>query len=128
LALNAPVSGKKIVPVIDAKRGLVYTCVYKYNKGKIVKNSPYLLISKEEFIKRFSSDSIVFGDGINLLGEDLLRRTGKITLLDKDTWYPKAHNLIMLAIEKIEKDLKRVTFNLNPIYLYPKDCQIRKGK
>ena len=45
MALNCLLVDKKIIPAIDAKRALIYTCEeYKYRKGKIRRFSPYLLI------------------------------------------------------------------------------------
>ena len=46
------------------------------------------------------------------------------TILDKDYWYPKARNIITLAQERIKDKNLDKPFDVKPIYLYPKECQI----
>jgi tRNA threonylcarbamoyl adenosine modification protein YeaZ len=128
LAMNSPVTDRKVIPAIDAKRGLVYSCTYKYNNGRLKRITPYSLISKDEFIKRINSPSVVLGDALNIYRDDIVRKTGKASFLDKDSWYPKAHNLITLALQRTGKGKKVSSHKLNPIYLYPKECQIKKLK
>ncbi|MBN2830836.1 MAG: tRNA (adenosine(37)-N6)-threonylcarbamoyltransferase complex dimerization subunit type 1 TsaB [Candidatus Omnitrophica bacterium] len=126
LAMNSPVTSRKIIPAIDAKRGLVYSCTYKYNNGRLKKITPYALIPKDEFIKKINSPSIIFGDALDIYRDDIVRKTLHASFLDKDAWYPKAHNLITLVFERAGKDKKAASFKLNPVYLYPKECQIKK--
>ncbi len=126
LAMNAPASDKIIIPVIDAKRGLIYFCAYKYRKGKLAKVAPYALITKDEFYKKIKSPSVIFGDALILCREDIIKNSGKAYFLDRDCWYPKAHNIITLALNRIEQGRAYKNFKINPVYLYPKECQIRR--
>jgi len=126
LAMNCPLTDKKIIPAIDARRGLVYSCEYKYKNGKLKRLTPYLLLSKEEFIRRISPSSVIFADALNIYREDIVKKTGRVSFLDKDAWYPKAHNMIAIALEKIRKSGGRGNFKAEPVYLYPKECQIRR--
>jgi tRNA threonylcarbamoyladenosine biosynthesis protein TsaB len=126
LAMNAPLSDKKIITAIDAKRGLVYSCVYKYKDGKLTKTIPYSLLTKNEFYRNIKPLSIIFGDALNLYRDDIKKNSGEVLFLDKDCWYPKAHNIITLALKEIRLGRPGDSFKINPIYLYPKECQIRK--
>lgn len=126
LAMNCPETDRKVIPAIDAKRGLVYTSSYRYNKGRLIRLTPYSLINKEEFLKSINSASIIFGDALNIYKDDIVKKTGKASFLDKDSWFPRAHNIITLALKKIEGGSPKRNFRINPIYLYPKECQIRK--
>jgi hypothetical protein len=45
--------------------------------------------------------------------------------LDKEHWYPQPRNLIALAIESIENKKSETAFKIKPLYLYPKECQIK---
>jgi len=125
MAMNCPLTDRKIVASIDAKRGLVYTCIYKYKNGKLIKLTPYLLITKDQFLEKIDAYSVILGDFLNICRDDIVRKTGKAVFLDKDLWYPKAHNIITLALERLgnKKLLKGLKFK--PVYLYPKECQIR---
>jgi len=126
LALNAGTSTNKlIIPVIDAKRNLVYACFYKNSSGLAKKISPYLLLTKEELFKKIKSQSVIFGDALNLYREAFLKSVPGAILLDKDAWYPKAHNIIKLALNRIKTKKFTEVGKINPIYVYPKECQIK---
>ena len=51
-----------------------------------------------------------------------------IQVLDKDYWLPQARNIISLALEKIKENKLKNSFEIKPIYLYPKECQVRNHK
>jgi tRNA A37 threonylcarbamoyladenosine modification protein TsaB len=53
--------------------------------------------------------------------------SGDVSFPERDSWYPKAHNIITLALEKIKQGKPVGKSKINPIYLYPKECQIRKA-
>lgn len=127
LAYSVKETEREIVPAIDAKRGLIYCGIYNRHSGSLVKRGSYMLISEEELCKRVRPGSILLGDALSLYREGLLKNIKGARLLDKDYWYPKAHNLIDIALERIQTNKFENAFNLKPIYLYPKECQIKKA-
>jgi tRNA threonylcarbamoyladenosine biosynthesis protein TsaB len=127
LAKNVKDSHTQIVPIIDAKRNLIYSSVYRNKNGKLIRIKPYLLLAQDEFFKKIKSDAIILGDAAGLYKDNILMHIKGADILDKDYWYPKAHNLIELALERIKEKKFSNPFKINPIYLYPKECQIRKA-
>lgn len=125
LAMNINEESRIIIPVIDAKRGLIYSSFYKNSNSGAKKISPYMLVSKEELFKKIKSPAIIFGDALNLYRDDILKKFPDAKLLDKDAWYPKAHNMIKLALVRIKEKKTGEAAKINPIYLYPKECQIK---
>ena len=147
LASNALSAGGKIIcPLIDAKRNLLFAALYEVGlNNRMKRKSPYLLIDIEELLKKLRSyKSIVFlGDGLRLYQKTIEQRVKNSIILNENTWYPKVKNLIKLDIDLINKkrftpldkkrrqnkrhyltgfsDAKRI----KPIYLYPKECQIK---
>jgi len=127
LAMNAlPCSQENVIPVIDAKRSLIYSCFYKNTNSFLKKTSSYMLISKEELLKKIKQPAVIFGDALNLYKEDILKSAPQSVLLDKDKWYPKAHNIVKLALLRIKNKKFDDLLKINPIYVYPKECQIKK--
>ncbi len=128
LAASAKTCDKYIIPAVDAKRNLVYVSVYRNKNGKLKKIKPYMLLSEADFLKEIKSNSIVLGDALNLYKDKILESTKGADVLDKEYWYPKGRNIIALTLEKVR--LKKLTdaFNIEPLYLYPKECQIRSQK
>ena len=128
LAQGVKAGGAKIIPIVDAKRNLIYCSVYK-TEGVIQKRiTPYLLLTEAQFQKKMRARSIIFGDALPLYKENILRNIKNVTILDKDYWYPRGHNIIELALERIREGRFSSAFKVKPIYLYPKECQIKNAK
>jgi tRNA threonylcarbamoyladenosine biosynthesis protein TsaB len=127
LALNAAADRSGyIAPVIDAKRGLIYAAIYKVRGSNLTRIGGYALLSPQEFFKKIKSNTTLLGDGLLLDQAGILKDIKGAAILDADYWYPKPHNLIRLALEKIKQKRISDAFKIKPIYLYPKECQIRK--
>jgi tRNA threonylcarbamoyl adenosine modification protein YeaZ len=125
LAENSPHSNGLIVPAIDARRGLIYCCSYKRERGLLKRKSEYLLLSLDEFVKKFANKTIILGDALALYKDKMQGRIKGAIILDKDYWFPKAHNLIELALAKIKARQFSTAQAVNPVYLYPQECQIK---
>ena len=125
LAENAKGKKDTIIPIIDAKRNLIYCSVYKNRNGRLIRAKPYMLLDEKELFKLIRPNSVILADALNLYKDKFLKHARGLTILDKDYWYPKAYNIIQLALERIKKKKFDNTFKVKPIYLYPKECQIR---
>lgn len=131
LAMNAVSRNASIVaPIIDAKRGLVYCSIYRSKGNALKRTAPYMLLTIDEFIKKIENARLdkkqteILGDALALYKEDIARKLKKTKILDRDYWYPKGSNIIELAIENIREKRISNAFDIAPIYLYPKECQI----
>lgn len=117
---------KFVCSVLDAKRDLVYASLYRKVGDSLKKKMPYKLTTPLKLIKAIPKKTIFLGDALKIYKDLLTIKTKESKFLDEEFYYPKATNIIKIALERIEKngfhDIKR----LRPIYLYPKECQIRK--
>ena len=125
LAKNAPSDGRLIVAATDAKRSLIYCSAYRYEQGVLKRKTPYLLLSPEEFIKKFPRRALILGDAVALYRKVFLSRIKDVALLDQDYWRLGAYNLMELALAKIKARQLSSALTVKPIYLYPKECQIK---
>lgn len=135
LARNAHVlPAEVIVPVIDAKRSMVYSCIYRKRANSLKRISPYMLSSIEDLlrkIKRVMPRRIqvqVFGDGAGLYKQKIEKAALNLKVLEQDYWRLSSHNLIQATLEKIAQHKIDDVGTIRPVYLYPKECQIRKHK
>jgi tRNA threonylcarbamoyl adenosine modification protein YeaZ len=126
LAENVLVNNSLIVPAIDARRGLIYCSSYKREKGLLKRKSEYKLLNPDEFVKKFANKAIILGDAAISYRDKMSSCIRGVTILDKDYWFPKAHNLIKLALAKIRVKQFTSAQAIKPIYLYPQECQIKK--
>lgn len=144
VANHGPLASGLVCPIVDARRSLVYTAIYEIKDGRLVRKSAYLLVSIEGLLKRLKRrDRVVFsGDGLNIYRDKIKNKIGSTTIFaDDDLWYPKPEVLMSCVKEKINastalsidterrRSIKNKEFSdlhkLVPIYLYPKECQIR---
>ncbi|MFH1478710.1 MAG: tRNA (adenosine(37)-N6)-threonylcarbamoyltransferase complex dimerization subunit type 1 TsaB [Candidatus Omnitrophota bacterium] len=125
IAMNAD-HGSLIVPIIDAKRSNVYSAIYERKKGGIIRKSGYLLLGIDELSKKVKKDAVFLGDGVKLYKDRIQELNKKALFLGEEYWYPRASNLIRLAVSKKSNFKKKSLVNLDPIYLYPRYCQIKR--
>lgn len=115
-----------ICPVIDAKRNLVYSSLYRKDKKRLKRIWGYLLISIDDLLKRISEPVIFTGDGLALYKSTLEKKLKKkAKFLSEEFWYPRPDSLIYLAKQRIEEKKFCEPDSLSPLYLYPKECQIK---
>ena len=132
LAMNAVALDVSVIaPVVDAKRGLVYSSVYRKDGFVLERTAPYMLLAIDECIKKINGGglnklpAVILGDAVALYKEEMVRKAKNAQILDRDYWYPKAGNIIRLALERQEAGKMSNAFDIAPIYLYPKECQIK---
>jgi tRNA threonylcarbamoyladenosine biosynthesis protein TsaB len=131
LAQNAqPAETSIICPLTDAKRNLIFAALYKPDTNRLRRISPYLLISIEELLNKIEQKTSVtfLGDGVGIYEKRLKQKFKDITILNVDAWYPRPRNLIKLASDFISRGKLCDARRIKPIYLYPKECQIRNEK
>mgnify|MGYP003394139336 FL=1 len=127
-AKNVLLKDSLIVPALDARRGLIYCSSYNFERGVLRRKSEYALLSLDEFIKKFGKNPVILGDAVSLYGDKMLSRIKGARVLDKDHWFPRPHNLIALALARIKAKKFSSALTVKPIYLYPKECQIRNDR
>jgi tRNA threonylcarbamoyladenosine biosynthesis protein TsaB len=128
LAKNVTQNEGFVAPIIDAKRNLIYTSIYKAGDGTQKRITPYMLLSIEEFLKRIKNKTIILGDAVSLYQEKISRHLKGVAILDKDYWLLQPRHIIDLALERIKEKKFNNPFEIKPIYLYPKECQIKNQK
>ena len=128
IAKNINVDGYVCV-IVDARRNLIYNCLYRIKGGSIKRVSPYRLSGVRDLIRLVKPfRKVIFtADAINLYRQDIqkaLKRNAEFA--DESLWYPKPLGLLNSAKEKIKNKEFTKPEKLLPLYLYPKECQIRK--
>src|SRR3989339_257225 len=138
LALNVKRKNAQVCTVCDARRDMVFGCVYDKEGMNIRKKTDHMLTGIKDVLQQVSGDVVFIGDGLNVYKDHIVREeklrmssTGRQPLFvyeeKKEAWYPKAKNLAVIAYKAmVEKKFDKIE-NILPVYLYPEDCQV-KGK
>jgi len=117
IAENAKAFEGIICPVLDARKNKVYACIYESDGKKIKRVSGYLLLSSDELKKKLKGYKTVtfLGDGVKFIRED-----GDSI----EDWYPRADVLLRIGAEYFRKGKFTKSGELQPLYLYSKECDI----
>jgi len=129
----------EICVINDARRGNVYSCIYRKDSphpvGGARGGGHYLLTSLEDVLGKVHGRTLFTGDGLRLYRKDIegayrknegqrLISTCKCLFAEEKWWYPKAKVMAALAYERFENKQYDDAASLVPLYLYPHDCQV----
>jgi tRNA threonylcarbamoyladenosine biosynthesis protein TsaB len=136
LAAHPLIPDGLVVPVVDAKRALVYCGWYVKTPGGTRKVYPDQLLPLDGFISRLKKIKsarkekriIMTGDGLTLYADRIKAVFPGIMFIEKDFWYPQPQTLISLSLRQMRARKTMSAFELEPIYLYPQECQIKTVK
>ncbi|HOW35117.1 MAG TPA: tRNA (adenosine(37)-N6)-threonylcarbamoyltransferase complex dimerization subunit type 1 TsaB [Candidatus Omnitrophota bacterium] len=131
LAMNAiPRPGMDICVICDAKRNLLFSCVYELKNGTLRKKTEYLLVDIKKLLGKIKKQTLFIGDGISLCREAIehygAQRHLTVEFADTKQWFPYADQLAFLAEPRFRKKHFDNPQKLIPLYLYPDDCQVSK--
>ncbi|MCG2677963.1 hypothetical protein L6386_05335, partial [bacterium] len=119
----------QVCPIVDAKQNKVYACLYQLRNGKIKRKSGYLLLPIEELLKKIKGGIFFLGDGVGLYREKISQNKNiRPVFAEEKIWYPMASRAVSLALERFREGKLDDVNSLVPLYLYPKECQIKKAQ
>lgn len=120
--------GALICPIVDAKRKLIYSALYRCGES-LKRISRYLLVSAEDLLKAIGKKDRVYfvGDAISLYRNEIAGKLGSAAVFAEESfWYPGPGELVSLAREKIRNKELDNPDQIVPLYLYPKECQVAR--
>jgi len=122
IAVNAKSFRGAICPVLDARKNKVYACLYKSDGEKIKRISKYLLLPVSDLLKRIKKyDKIIFlGDVAAEVSKNFSKEVPGTFL----RWHPRAEVVARICAESCKKKKFVSPEDLEPLYLYSKECDI----
>lgn len=126
VAAAAGETAGKICVISDARRGLLYAAVYRWEDGRPVLNGDYQLIAWKELRRQLKKPVTFAGDGVTLHREDIEKTFGPhAALTDPKYLSPQARYLLPAGLAAIASGQAGDAATLEPLYLYAEDCQVR---
>lgn len=126
LAYNVPVPGGLVCPVMNARRGQVYTALFRCRDGKPERLTPDAALSLEELdeqLRAYDEPVFLTGDGYTLAAGTLQHPIG--TLPDR-LRYQSAASVAYAAWDAYQSGVQTAETDLKPIYLRP--CQAERER
>lgn len=114
---------KYICVALDAKKGEVYSCLYRRKDLQLDRVSLIQLLKPETLVSRLKEvkePTILAGDVVlnyKAYFSEMLNK--QLVFAEQSFWYPNATVLIQLAQKKIKEDKFKPYYQILPIYLRP---------
>ena len=136
LAQNvANTSAPYVATLVDARRDMVYACLYRVTARGLMRICPYQLTGLDAFLPRLKGETVFTGDALPRYAdrikefEGTLRGTPtpvKVQFAPERLWYPRANMLLPLVFDRLNQGRTDDPDSLVPLYLYPENCQVRR--
>jgi tRNA threonylcarbamoyladenosine biosynthesis protein TsaB len=128
LASNLPFTPYVICPLLDARKGEVYTALYKDGEGGEVKQlTPYQVLSPLDLLEKIPLQETIFlGDGVEVYRELIEKRLGvKALFAPPHLRFLRGSTVAEIGLQRFKKGEKDDTSSLVPIYVRPSDAEIK---
>ena len=126
LAMPVRHTSRRIVSVLDAKRGEVFTAHYVSAPGGIQRIGEYRCETAEELVVELMADRgnyLLVGDGA-LRYRDVLSGVENVEIAEQSLSMPSASALVQLAHSHALREQWVNTWDLQPLYLRQPDAEI----
>ncbi|UCC66676.1 MAG: tRNA (adenosine(37)-N6)-threonylcarbamoyltransferase complex dimerization subunit type 1 TsaB [Deltaproteobacteria bacterium] len=130
LAHNLPFAPYLICPILDARKGEVYTALYKdEGGGRVKKLTPYQSLPPSVMLEEIPAQETIFlGDGVRLYGELIKERLGdRAFFAPSHLMHLRGTTVAELGMKRIMAGEKADTSSLVPIYVRASDAEIHWG-
>ena len=128
LASNLPFTPYVICPIVDARKGEVYTALYKdEEKGRVEQLTPYQVLSPLELLEEIPSQEIIFlGDGVEVYGKLIEERLGaKALFAPPHLRFLRGSTVAEIGLQRFNRGEKDDISSLVPIYIRQSDAEIK---
>jgi tRNA threonylcarbamoyladenosine biosynthesis protein TsaB len=131
LAHQVRYSPRLIVPVIDGKRGEVFSATYRHVQGGIQRLSEPRVGTAADLaneLRAHREEALLVGDGALRYADVLAEDSGQIELGQLGTQWPSAADLVELAQPRALREEFVQPWDLEPLYLRKSDAEINWEK
>lgn len=116
-----------VVPLVDARKGQVYTALYRLEGMGLERLTPYLSLKPRELPGRLAPPHgpvVLLGDGLARYGLGAFEGLPvPVTPAPRHLWYPRPGMVGLLAHALRRRGLARPAGGLRPIYVRPSDAE-----
>jgi tRNA threonylcarbamoyladenosine biosynthesis protein TsaB len=128
LAANVPFVPYPICPVLDARKGEIYTALYRLNDEQVVeKFTPYMALKPEKLADLISEKTVFVGDALLSYGDRLASRLGD-RLLQAPPHLNVVHasSVAWLAWRMLQLGTHEDVSSCTPLYVRPSEAELSR--
>ena len=120
MAASLPWAALPVCPVIDARKGEVYTCLYRWDGARMRREWEYLAIAPGELARRLAEPAILLGDGAAAIRSPMAR------LAPPPHRSPSPASVGYLGLERLRAGETVTAADLAPLYLRPSEAELKR--
>lgn len=120
-----------VCPMIDAQRGAVYSALYKWEKGKLIKLEDYRVIDAKELVRKLeeqNEDVAILGDGVEIAMEHVDKALNKISPVPSAHMQPRAASVAAVALEMYNNGKAESCYSFKPSYIRKSQAEVEYEK
>lgn len=127
LAALLPHASDPVCPILDAKKGELYTSLFHWDGGRMVRDWEYLALTPEDLCSRLSGSVIFVGDGVGAFGDLLRRALGvRAKLAPPGRRLPSAACVAQLGHDRLLSGETVEPARLTPLYIRPSEAELKR--
>ena len=125
LAGNIPFAAHQVCPMLDARKGEVYTSLFRHENGALVRRSPYQVMPPRDLVEQIDEKTIFLGDAVDVYGDLVREKLGDLALFAPDAQrLPRAAIVAEIGLLKLKTGKRLDIASSEPIYIRPSDAEV----
>lgn len=120
-----------ICPMLDAQRGAVYSALYSWEKGKLIKLEDYRVIDAKELVQKLEAKDknvAILGDGVEIAMPYIDKTMGKIVTAPAALLQARASSSAAIALEMYNEGKVESCYSFKPIYIRKSQAEVEYEK
>lgn len=120
-----------VCPMLDAQRGTVYSALYRWDKGQLLKLEDYRVIDAKELVEKlatFGQNVAVLGDGADIAAQHIHQAATNITLIPAGHNQPRAASCAALGLDQYNRGEVESCYSFKPIYIRKSQAEVEYEK
>lgn len=129
LASNFPYASCRITPILDARKGEVYSAHFRWEGNALARLTGDRALPPEALLEEINETTLFVGDGLGRYGEMIRERLGELAVTAPSTHgFIRSSVVAALAHRQFEKGETLDPASLAPIYLRKSEAEINREK
>ncbi len=129
LAWGVPFAADPVCPLLDAKKGEVYTALYRHRRGEMERLSDYRALSPDRLLSELEGPVCFLGDGVLPYRDQIVNAIGdRASFVPAARRYPSGACVAELGARRLSEGGVWDPAALVPLYIRPSEAELAKAR
>ena len=128
LAANVPLVSQLICPALDARKGEIYTALYRLGTDRGPERlTPYMALKPEELVELITEETVIVGDALLRYGDYLQNELGdRLQRIPPHLHIVHASCVAWLASHRLRQGLEDDVSSCTPLYVRRSEAELSR--